>query len=476
MKVILINPPLSPKTVRNLGPVVRSLFYNSPPLGLCYLGAVLRKDGQSVKIIDVPVEGLSMDEAVREVVKFKPDLIGLTTFTVSIYSCYELAKKIKSKLPGIKIIAGGPHINSNPEDLLRHKEIDLAVIGEGEVTFKELISVMERGDVVENVEGVAYAMQDELFFSPPREYIADLDILPFPARDLVPIYKYKPQPNDQKRLPKLSMITSRGCPYSCIFCDKSVFGNKYRTFSPEYMIREMTQLVDNFGARDIAFVDSTFTPNKNRVYKITKEIKKANMDLTWTCSVRADVLDKELLSEMKSAGCWRVRIGVESGNEDVLKFIKKGLIKYQVRRVAQWAYELDLEPKAFFMLGHLVDTKETIKETIDFACSLPLEDITVQINTPLKNTFQYSLVEKYGKMITKDLSKHNLWEPVFVPKSLSHNELLYYYRKFYCKFYLQPKIWYRHMVKIKTLSDVTKYFKGIKILLFFIILWWKHRK
>ncbi len=476
MRIILINPPLSLGTVRKLGPIVKSLFYNSAPLGLCYLGAVLREENHIVKIIDAPVEGLSIDEVVKEVVKFKPDLVGLTTFTVSIYSCYELAKEIKNKLPRTKIIAGGPHITSNPDELLKHKELDLAVIGEGEITFKKLISMMKQGSAVENVRGIAYAIQGKLFFSPPREYIADLDVLPFPARDLVPIDKYRPQPSDQKRLPKLSMITSRGCPYSCIFCDKSVFSNKYRSFSPKYIVQEMVHLVDSFRARDIAFVDSTFTFDKNRVYKITKEIKNANKDLTWTCSVRANVLDKELLSEMKSAGCWRVRMGIESGNEDVLRFIKKGLTKYQIRRVANWAYELDLEPKAFFILGHLIDTNETIKETIDFACSLPLKDITVQINTPFKNTAQYPLVEKYGEMITRNFSRYSLWEPVFTPRNLSCEDLLYYYRQFYLRFYLQPKIWYRHMVKIKTFSDIVKYLKGIKILLFFIILWWKGKQ
>lgn len=476
MKIILINPPLSSVTIKKIGPVVKNLFYNSAPLGLCYLGAVLREDNHIVKIIDAPGEGLSINKVVEKVVRFNPEIVGLTTFTVSIYSCYQLAKEIKNRLRGRKIVVGGPHITSNPDDLLEHREFDLAVIGEGEIIFKELVSAIEKGNPVKNLRGLAYVLDDKLFFSPPREYISNLDILPFPARDLVPIHKYKPQPNDQKRLPKLSMITSRGCPYSCIFCDKSVFRNKYRSFSPEYIVREMAHLVNDFGARDIAFVDSTFTPDKKRVYKITQAIKKANLDVTWTCSVRANVLDKELLREMKSAGCWRVRIGVESGNEEVLEFIKKGVTKYQIKRIANWAYELDLEPKAFFMLGHLIDTKETIKETIDFACNLPLKDITVQINTPLKNTTQYPLVKKYGRMITKDFHRYSFWEPVFIPHNLTYKDILYYYRQFYLKFYLQPKIWYRHMIKIRTFSDIVKYFKGIKILFFFIILWWKRKQ
>lgn len=475
MKVILINSPLCQSTARRLGPIVENLFYNSAPLGLCYLASALEEDKHKVEIIDAAVEGLSIERIIRRITDFSPDVIGITTFTVSVYSVYELAKEIRRRFPGIKIVVGGPHITSNPNDLLKTPEIDIAVIGEGEVAFKELIEAIKKGQDLDKVKGLAYRVGEHIFFTPPRSFISDMDILPFPARHLIPIQLYKPQPNDQKRLPKLSMISSRGCPYSCIFCDKNVFKNVYRTFSPKYIVDEMSHLVNEFKARDIAFVDSTFTPNKNRVYRIVQEIKNSNLDVTWTCSVRADVLDKQLLKEMKDAGCWRVRLGIESGNEEVLKFIKKGITKYQVRKVVNWVYELDLEPKAFFMIGHLIDTKETIEETINFACSLPLKDITVQVNTPLKNTPQYQLAEQHGKVMTRDFSNYSFFEPVFLPDGLRPDELWYYYRRFYLKFYLRPKIWYRHIVKIRSFSDVIKYLRGSRIIIFFLISWRKGR-
>jgi len=473
MRITLINPPLSQNTIQRLGPIVQSLFYNSPPLGLCYLAAVLEKEGHEVNIIDAALENLSNERTIKRVIIFSPEIIGITTFTVSIYSSYELARKIKAKFPKIKIVFGGPHITSNPNDLLLHPEVDLAVLGEGEITFKELIDALEKKENIDKIKGLAYNVKGKLFFTPPREFISNLDILPFPARHLVPMHLYRPQPNDQKRLPKLSMISSRGCPYACIFCDKNVFKNSYRSFSPEYIVNEISYLIREFKARDIAFVDSTFTPNKSRVYEIIKEMKQSNLDVTWTCSVRADVLDRPLLKEMKEAGCWRVRIGIESGSDEVLKFIKKGIIKHQIRRIANWAYELDLESKGFFMIGHLVDTKKTIEETINFACSLPLKDITVQINTPLRNTPQYQLIEKYGRIITSDFSKYSFWQLVFLPKGLKNGELDYYYRKFYLKFYLRPQILYRYIVKIKSPLDIIKYLRGVKILFFFLISWLK---
>lgn len=475
MKVILINPPLCQNTTRKLGPIAENLFYNSAPLGLCYLASILEEDKNRLKIIDAAVEGLSVERIIRRVTDFSPDVIGITTFTVSAYSAYELAKEIKRRFPQKKIVAGGPHITSNPNDLLKQSEVDIAVIGEGEITFKELIEAIKKGQGLDKVKGLAYRVNEQIFFTPPRGFISDMDTLPFPARGLIPIQLYRPQPNDQKRLPKLSMISSRGCPYSCIFCDKDVFKNVYRTFSPKYIVDEMSHLVNEFKARDIAFVDSTFTPNKNRVYRIIREIKNSNLDVTWTCSVRADVLDKQLLKEMKDAGCWRVRLGIESGNEEVLKFIKKGITKYQVRKVANWAYELDLEPKGFFIIGHLIDTKKTIKETINFACSLPLKDITVQVNTPLKNTPQYQLVEQHGKVMTRDFSNYSFFEPVFLPDGLSPDEFWCYYRRFYLKFYLRPKIWYRHIIKINSFSDIIKYLRGARIIIFFLISWLKEK-
>jgi radical SAM superfamily enzyme YgiQ (UPF0313 family) len=475
MKIILLNPPLDHNILHRLGPVVKILFYNSPPLGLCYLAAVLKEDNYDVEIIDAAAEGLSLEETARRIINFSPHVLGIITFTVSGNSSYEVAKEIKLRSPGIKVVIGGPHITSNPDDLLGHPEIDMAVIGEGEITFRELVASLEKGSGVDNVRGLAYNVNGKVFFTPPRELISDLDILPFPARGLVPIKLYKPQPNDQNRLPKLSMISSRGCPYLCIFCDKGVFKNTYRSFSPRYIVSEMSHLVKDFKARDIAFLDSTFTPSKNRVYEIIKEMKRSNLNVMWTCTVRADVLDEQLLKEMKKAGCWRVRIGVESGNEEVLNFIKKGVTAHQVRRVANWAYELDLEPKAFFMIGHLPDTKKTIEETINFACSLPFKDITVQMNTPLRGASQYQLVEKYGKIITRELSDYTFFEPVFISDALTYKDLRYYYTKFYLKFYLRPEIWYRHIKKIKSFADVMKYLKGIRIIFFFLISWLKEK-
>ena len=467
MKIALVNPPVqSMQMRRRLGSVIDNLFYNSPPLGLCYLAAVLERKGISVKVIDAAVENLSFSAIIKRIRDFKADLIGMTSLTNTFYICTELARDIKRELE-LPIIIGGPHVTANPKEVLLLKCFDVGILGEGEITLIELIVALEKKKDLREVDGITFRYNSEIYFTKSREYIKNLDTLPFPARHLIPLKRYISQPNDQRRLPKLSMITSRGCPYRCIFCDKSVFGQGYRTFSPEYIVSEMEHLVNHFGAKDIAFVDSMFGIDTKKIEDVTSFIQKKelNKKVSWTCTIRANAMNKQLLRRMKEAGCWRVRIGIESGNEEVLKFIKKDITKSQVKDVIFWADKLRLQPKAFFMLGHLTDRKETIAETIEFAKSLPLKDITVQLNTPLTNTYQNKIYRDYGMLVNNDLTKFSFWEPVFVPHGLTQEYLIKMQRKFFRSFYLRQVTIWRHLREIRSLYDIKKYLRALKLLI-----------
>ena len=465
MRVMLINPPvIAYQKKRSIFPVINNLFFNSPPLGLAYIAAVLEREKIPVAIIDAAVERLSLKHLLHRIKKFDPDVIGITSTTNLFDSALETANKIKEYSLNAKLILGGSHFSANPRHALSYGLFDIGIKGEGEVTFLELIRTLDRNDGLHKVKGLALRKRDEVFFTEPREFIEDLDSLPFPARHLLPMERYIPQPNDQYLLPKLSMISSRGCPYGCIFCDKNIFGEKYRSFSPKYIISEMEHLISNFGARDIAFLDSTFTVNEERVEAIIDEMKKRNVKVRWTCTVRANVVTKELLKKMRDAGCWRIRLGVESGNDRVLQFIKKGITKQQVKNVARWAHQLGLQPKGFFMIGHLVDTKKTIEETIHFAKSLPFKDITVQINTPMPNTIQYEIYKDYGSLITDNYSKFSYWEPVFIPHGLSREYLLKAIHRFYRLFYFRPIIFWRHLCQIHRWYNVVKYLRSLNLI------------
>lgn len=465
-RVMLINPPVTERQRRGpIGPVIRNLYFNSPPLGLAYLAAVLEREGIPVGLMDAAVEGFSMAETVERVRAFAPDVVGVTSTTNFFGNALELAGMLKAALPALPVIIGGPHATRNAEAILvEHACFDAVCVGEGERTILELVNALGGGMSMTDVNGIAFKADGKPRLTSPREFIENLDEVPMPARHLLPLAKYIPQPNDGPYVPKFAMITSRGCPYECIFCDHGIFGVSYRSFSAKRIVDEVEQLVTRFGARDIAFVDSLFMPTVKRVRDVVAEIRRRNLRVHWTCTIRANVATRDILEEMKQAGCWRVRIGVESGNEEVLRFIRKRVTKDQVRRVVREAHEVGLHPKAFFMIGHPTDTEATIRESIAFANELPLTDITVQINTPMPGALQSTFIRDYGTIVTEDLERYSFWEPVFVPHGLTSRLMTDLYREFYRSFYLRPVIWLRHLRMFRTWNDFARYARALRLL------------
>jgi len=463
MRIWLINPPVIRQRPSAVGAVVQSLFFNSPPLGLAYIAAVLERAGHEVRITDCPVERLTIADTAALARNYHPELVGLTSTTSYFDQAAETAKAVRRALPEVVLCIGGPHFNANPDLLLRHPELDFGVLGEGEFCLAEVIERIEAGKGYDDVAGVMVVRDGELRRSPTRELLSDLDLLPLPARHLVPLSDYRPMPNDQNLLPKTSMITSRGCPFKCIFCDKSTFGATYRSLSPGRIVEEIHHLEDSYGIRDIAFVDSTFTPNRQRIDAVLTAMEENPPRATWTCSCRANVLDESLLRRMRAMGCWRIRIAIESGNDEILRRIRKGITKEQFARTVRAAVDLGIQVKSFFMVGHMGETLETIEESIQFALSLPLKDITVQINTPLKGTPLYDECLEYGTMTTADASSYSFFEPVFVPHGMTAQQLMAAHRRFYRRFYLRPGLFWEHARVMRRPTDVTKYLKAMPL-------------
>jgi len=465
MKIWLINPTTISHNEGSKRSVVRSLFYNSPPLGLAYLAAVLEHEGFEVVITDAALEGLQPEMLGKAVQTIKPDLIGFTATTPNYYLAVAAARAIRASMPQVLIGVGGPHISANPDHLLHQDCFDFAVYGEGEQTMLEVVRHSEAGRKTTGVPGVITLQDGQLNIGPPRPLIEDLDSLPLPARHLLRLSRYRPLPNDQNRRPKTSIIASRGCPYQCIFCDKQVFGSTYRGHSPQRIVQEMHELENRYGIRDIAFVDSTFTPNRQRVEEILEAMETDPPRATWTCSCRANVLDEPLLRRMKTMNCWRIRIGVESGNEEILKRIHKGIRREDVIHTARTAYRLGFQIKCFFMVGHIGETPTHIEDSLRFALSLPNKDVTVQINTPLRGTVQFEQAKKLSLLIERDLSQYTFFQPVFTPAGMTHDQVTLAQREFYRRFYLRPIIFWRHLKAIRRPSDITKYFRAIPLVI-----------
>jgi len=461
MRVLLINPPLD-AVLRNgsVSPVTAFLFYNSAPLGLLYIAAVLLEAGHVVDVIDAAAEQLDVAGTVRRAEAFRPDVLGLGSTTVGFQSAVELAEAVKGALPAVPVVLGGHHVTLLPELAMAHRCFDVGVLDEGEHTMAELVEHYRGVKALGDIPGLV--LRDDagtLQYTATRKKWKDLDALPMPARHLIPPELYRPIPIDEHGLPKFAMITSRGCPHHCVFCQKAASG--YRSHSVDRIVSEMQHLIREYDAQDLAFVDSLFCVSKKRVWSICDEMIRRKIDLSWTCSSRVEVVDHPLLQRMVDAGCWRTRFGVESGSSRVLEFISKGITKDLIRKAITSAHEVGLRPKAFFIVGHLVDSRETILESIEFAKSIPLHDVTVQINTVLPKTRQSTVFaehgDTYGRIISDSTDLASFWEPTFVPWGLEPEELIELHRRFYREFYLRPSIMKWHLSTIQTPRDVAKY-------------------
>jgi len=336
---------------------------SSPPLGLAYLASMIR-DEHEVKIIDSNVLNYSFDDVRREMKNFDPDVVGITSVTPSIYEAYKVADLAKSVREDCIVIMGGPHATFLPDEVLMEcKSIDIVVLGEGEETFRELINVIDRGDPLEDVKGIAFRKNEKTFVTKPRPLIKDLDKIPFPSFDMLPMDKYELQ-----GVRYMSVISSRGCPFRCYFCASSrIFGGYWRGRSPRNVVEEIKLIHDKFGVKNIEFVDDTFTLNERRVEEICDEILRERLDISWGASSRVDSVNRELAEKMRRAGCWVVYLGIESASQEILDATGKRITMNQIAKAVRILKEAGIQVLGSFILGFPEETIETAEQTITLA-------------------------------------------------------------------------------------------------------------
>lgn len=412
------------------------------PLGIYYLASYLRQFNYNVKVCDAESNKMNSARIIEDINKFQPAYVGISSTTVAFHRALEAAKEIKNNFPEIITILGGPHVSANPEHAMQYKEFDFGVLHEGEYTLVDLLDSLNNGKEHLNVKGIIFRNKDgKIIQNPKREYIEDLDSLPFPAYDLIEdISLYTPDPSNYKTLPVINMMTSRGCPNQCTFCDNNIFGRKYRQRSAENIAAEIKYLRKNFGVREIAFVDDTFLIDKKRLYKLFEILEEEKISIFWTCLSRINNTDYEFLKFLKSKGCWHISFGIESGDENILKLIKKNISLDKAVEVINWCKKLKIKTKGFFILGHPTETMETIEKSIKLACRLKLDNIIVTLNTPIAGSQQFEEAGRYGSLDKANWEEFNYWRPVFVPTGLTKEILLKKHREFYRRFYLRPRI------------------------------------
>ncbi|MBU2637805.1 MAG: B12-binding domain-containing radical SAM protein [Nanoarchaeota archaeon] len=445
MKIMLVYPPAQVEdTYSNFSFAAPVL----PPLGLAYLGAVLEKAGFDVKIVDCVAERLGYKELLEAIREYKPSIVGFNANTISYPKVQKALPLIKKVNADIVTVIGGAHSSAMPRQVLaENPDLDVAVFGEGECTILEIANRLKAGLSLNNIDGTAIMSQEKIIVNNPRQLIENLDTLPFPARHLLKdlrTYSHTPLRGTGFIV---SVITSRGCPFNCFYCDQSVFTRKWRANSVDYVISEIKMLKEKYGADAISFEDDNFALSKERVIGICKRMISENLGMKWSCCIRIDKIDEEILGWMKQAGCTSIYVGIESGNQEMLNSINKNLSIEQIKLALKTANKAGIDNiYGSFILGLPRDTKETIEQTINFACNLPLTGISFNIFTPYPNTKLREIASKFGviKEDWKNYSDHAHFAP-YIPNGITEEELLMLQKRAYRKFFIRPSYIINHL-------------------------------
>ncbi len=344
-----------------------------PPLGLAYVAAALEKADFQVVILDNYLLRKPIDYIKSEIRRLTPEIVGITCGSVTYQRCIETAKAVKEVLPSCKVVVGGWHPSYLPDSMLQHPEIDYVVMGEGERAIVELAKSITKGEdnsYIAKIAGVACRYNGQVVKN-ASAFIGDLDTIPFPARHLLPMDLYLRKMEFLDANPVDTMNVIRGCPYNCAFCDtKGLWGSKCRAFSPSHVVEEIDHLVNKYGSRGLYFIGDNFTINKKRTIEFCKILKSSGLDVEWICDTRADLISRDLLKEMKAAGCRTIWFGVESGSPHILRKLNKGVSLEQTVKAFKLCREEGIRISCSLMMGIPGETISDIKATFNFAKKL----------------------------------------------------------------------------------------------------------
>jgi radical SAM superfamily enzyme YgiQ (UPF0313 family) len=469
MKILLIHPPFS-LTVAGRDEWDK-VIPRIHPLGIGYLASYLLKHGHDVKIVDAHLEKLELIDILDRINSYGPDLIGISTTTPTFKITIKIAQEIKKNAPGLKIFIGGAHITATPETAMVSKCFDYGIVGEGEKTFLELVQYLENpsNKNIFDIAGLALRKNGKVFNTPIRGYIENLDELPMPARHLmIALKETQAVPASVYKLPSGNLITSRGCPSQCSFCDRAIFGMKFRARNAKSVVDEVEILINEYGARDIKFFDDTFTVSKQRVYEIIDEMKRRKIKIPWSCLTKVKSINKELLKAMKEAGCWQILFGLESGDDRMLKLLKKGNTVEDNRKAVTMAAELGINTRGDFIVGTPGETKESLMNTLNFALSIPLDYAHFNKFVPLPGTEIYrELLNKGYDFDEKMLegSCVDMFDIEFVPEGLDRAFYENFLIESHKKFYFRPKYLIKKIFSIKTFDQFKVQMDGFRALI-----------
>lgn len=454
MKVLFVNPPQTASKYKFMGVI-------APPLGIAYMAGVLQENHIDVEILDASAEDMDFKDVEKELLKRKPDLVALTALTPTIGRALETAQVVKETLPDSIVVMGGYHPTFNFIETLEDENVDIVIRGEGEYIMLNLVQALENQSSLHDVKGIVFEDKNskEIVVNPEAPLIQDLDELPFPALNLLPMKKYRLLDMDTHMT---TMITTRGCPMQCSFCSSAAMhGKKIRERSVENIVDEIEYLKTNYDIDTIAFMDDTFTLKKRKVMAICDEILKRNIEIMWGCTSRVDTLDEKLLKKMKEAGCITIFIGVESADQQQLDNMCKNTTIAKIENAFKIAHKLKIRTIASVALGMPGDTKEIMNKTVKFVHKLKPNYAIYSLATPYPGTRFYKEAFEKNLIKIKDWSKYTLITPILETIDCSLNDMRKIQAKAFMKFYLRPHYIIRQFLQdgpylLKTIFGVIK--------------------
>ncbi|MGV7222923.1 MAG: B12-binding domain-containing radical SAM protein [Nitrospinales bacterium] len=466
MKVLIINPPWPGKGfgTRSQNRIIkhRSDKFFQYPIFLAYGAAQLKAVGHSVAYIDSVIQDLDMSQTLDEARRLEPEAIFMETTTPSIDADYNNLTALKNAT-GARIVVGGPHATHFHKTVMEEcPAIDVVIRHEFDTKIATVVSNLAN---LEEIGGITYRRDKKIMDNGDGEMEEDLDRIPLPDRDVIPWHWYREA--WLTRQPFMNMMTTRGCLYHCTFClwPQSMYGHKQRFRSLDNVFLEIHHLIDRYGLKEVNFDDDTFTTKKERVIEFCRRMRREQIRVIWTCNGRVDHLNDEMLAEMKKSGCRMIRLGVESGSQDVLDKIKKGLTLKQIEDGFRRVKRHGIQALGGFMFGFPFDSRKTVEETIAFAKKLSPDQVQFSINMCYPGTSLYEYAQENDLLLVNSFKEFDMtYGPVVKTLDMEREELKHILARAYKEFYFRPQFIFQTLSHMKDVDEIRRVFRSVKSL------------
>ena len=459
MKSLIVNPYTD--TDRTAGQF-KSFLEAMPPISVAYVAAALEQAGMDVACYDDFIHGGRVTEFEEAVRREKPDIIGFSSVTPTAPGVTKLSRLCRERFPDATLVQGGVHATVFAHRLLSSGEADVIVHNEGEVTMVDLVDALSTGRDLASVPGISFRADGQVITTPSRPMVEDLDTIPFPAWHLLEWQRYRLFNFARVASPATLVLGSRGCPYKCNFCSLTVMGHQRRKRSIPNLVDECEYMWDRYGFRQMAYVDPIFPISRKEAIAFRDEVVKRGLQKhqVWTTETRVDLMDRETVEAMWESGCRRVMFGFETGDQETLDAIRKEFDLQQAYEAVRLCKQVGMQVIGFFIVGSPGETRRSIEMTIDFSCDLGIEFAKYTCFVPYPGTPIYYEFLKDGTLkepecyqferYTSYPTEHN--PAIYVTPALTQDELMELQKKAFRRFYLRPKMVYKHVVEIRALN------------------------